>query len=34
MQVAVKSIGACKKNLYITNQNHIFSKKYYEVITG
>jgi hypothetical protein len=29
-----KSIGACKKNPYIINQNHIFSKNYCEVNYG
>jgi hypothetical protein len=29
-----KSIGTCKNNHYIINQNHIFSKKYFEVISG
>jgi len=29
-----KSIGTCKKNPYIINQNHIFSKNYCEVISG
>ena len=31
---SAKSIGKCKKNPYIINQNHIFSKKYGEVISG
>ena len=34
MYISVKSIGKCKKNPYIINQNHIFSKKYCEVISG
>ena len=29
-----KSIASCKKNPYIINQNHIFSKKYCKVIAG
>ena len=29
-----KCIATCKKNPYIINQNHIFSKKYCEVISG
>jgi hypothetical protein len=31
---SAKSIGKCKKNPYIINQNHILSKKYGEVISG
>jgi hypothetical protein len=31
---SAKSIGNVKKNPYIINQNHIFSKKYGEVISG
>ena len=27
-------LGNAKKNPYIINQNHIFSKKYCEVISG
>ena len=34
VQYVAKSIGACKKNLYIINQNHIFSKNYCDVISG
>jgi len=33
-QYVAKSIGACKNNPYIINQNHIFSKNYFEVISG
>ena len=33
LQSSVKSILKCKKYPYILNQNHIFSKKYYEDIT-
>jgi hypothetical protein len=33
-QSSVKSIRKCKKNPYIINQNHIFFKNYYEVISG
>jgi hypothetical protein len=29
-----KVLGNVKKNPYIINQNHIFSKKYCEVISG
>ena len=32
-QSSVKSIRKCK-NPYIINENHIFSKIYYEVISG
>jgi hypothetical protein len=33
-QYMAKSIATCKKNPYIINQNHIFSKSYCEVISG
>ena len=34
-QYVAKSIATCKKkNPYIINQNHIFSKNYCEVISG
>ena len=33
-QYVAKSIATCKINPYIINQNHIFSKKYCEVIFG
>jgi hypothetical protein len=34
-QYVAKSIATCKKkNPYIINQNHIFSKHYCEVISG
>ena len=32
IQYVAKSIATCKKNPYIINQNHIFSKHYCEVI--
>ena len=35
IQYVAKSIATCKKkNPYIINQNHIFSKNYCEVIFG
>ena len=34
IQYVAKRIGACIKNPYIINQNHIFSKYYCEVISG
>ena len=34
IQYVAKSIATCKINPYIINQNHIFSKKYCEVIFG
>jgi hypothetical protein len=34
IQYVAKSIATCKKNPYIINQNHIFSKNYCEVISG
>jgi hypothetical protein len=34
LQYVAKSIATCKKNPYVINQNHIFSKKYCEVISG
>ena len=34
IQHVAKSIATCKKNPFIINQNHIFSKKYCEVISG
>ena len=34
IQYVAKSIATCKKNHYIINQNHIFSKKNCEVIFG
>ena len=34
IQYVANSIGACIKNPYIINQNHIFSKNYYKVISG
>jgi hypothetical protein len=34
IQYGAKSIATCKNNPYIINQNHIFSKKYCEVISG
>jgi hypothetical protein len=34
IQYVAKSIGACIKNPYIINQNHILSKNYCEVISG
>ncbi len=34
LQYVAKSIATYKKNPYIINQNHIFSKKYCEVISG
>jgi len=33
-QYVAKSIATCKKNPYIINQNHIFSKNYCEAISG
>jgi hypothetical protein len=34
VQHVAKSIATCKKNPYVINQNHIFSKNYCEVISG
>jgi hypothetical protein len=34
LKYSAKSIATCKKNPYIINQNHIFSKNYCEVISG
>jgi hypothetical protein len=34
IQHVAKSIATCKKNPYIINQNHIFSKTYCEDISG
>ena len=34
LQYVAKSIATYKKNPFIINQNHIFSKKYCEVIYG
>jgi hypothetical protein len=33
-QYVAKSIATCKKNPYIINQNHIFSKNYCEAISA
>jgi hypothetical protein len=34
VKYSAKCIATCKKNPYIINQNHIFSKNYCEVISG